>query len=137
MVCPDSWAAESEHQHNDWPNRHQPYSYGHNTYGMAGWSQRSDQIRGHWLDDVTMPSSKLEFVDSTHYHVHPWKDTPYAQYGETPPSTTGAYRVLAWRHLYDGQSGFGNVLFFDGHSESLSREELTANPQSKLWQPNQ
>jgi prepilin-type N-terminal cleavage/methylation domain-containing protein/prepilin-type processing-associated H-X9-DG protein len=137
MVCPDAWVNDDQHTHGNWPERRRPHGMGHNSRGFdAGWGDRQNEIRAHWMEDVEMPSEKLEFVDSTHVHVSPWKDTQYAQYGEQPPWQTD-HHILAWRHLYDGDSGFGNVLFFDGHSESLSRGELTANPKWKLWRPRQ
>ena len=78
------------------------------------------------VTEVSQPSKIIEMADAMAHSIDRTSADTYA--GEVEPSS-GQFKATAYRHR-----GKANVLFFDGHVETLSREVLT-NPQTNetLW----
>ena len=115
MICP---SADKSLNLPSADNRYVPY-YSHSVnaqnYGLND-SVRSTQIIGYWSHDIVTPSEKIFFADAIEYKFFYSQRLAYAEYGEAR-WTPNAH---AWRHQFDGQSGLTNVLFFDGHADTLT-----------------
>ena len=142
LICPNaSYALENPGGNGQYGMQHSyamNITWGGPSGGMDGdtntnaFSNQGTEVKGWHPSSVVGPSTKLFMMDSPE---------PLATYGNLPLyATTGetlqAFAPTAWRHFYQGggsPSGSANVLFFDGHAETLSYpDELNDDSQ---WKP--
>lgn len=94
-------------------------AYGANYSGLSD----SATHRGYKLTQIVKPSSKLAFVDATDFEVASPGSNPnthYNIYGEA--HNASCYIMTAYRH-----GNAANVVFFDGHAETVSSKTLSLN----------
>jgi prepilin-type processing-associated H-X9-DG protein len=134
MVCPEAVKAEMTSNQNGATLQH---SYGYNFTNMyklpEGATGKDIEFRGIKLTKVQSAAQKLMFADamalnidrkhSNHYMLVPGFD-------EARDTTTypDANAYVAYRHARDKKSGNAqiNVLFWDGHAETMKRSDVAA-----------
>ncbi len=142
LICPDArWTLDNPAPADS--ERFQMHrAYGHNARQVSdatgtsrNWDpERLTYIRGHRMAFVRHPARKLEYTDALHTHVSPLQAPLYRTYGDNF-FAPDMYHVPAFRHNFDGTSGYSNVLYFDAHVETITDTELTATPIDPLWLP--
>ncbi len=91
-------------------------SYGINSDSL-GWPPNPRQM----LRDVPAPSRMLAFGESQDWHINEWGSNGLYKVPEAYTGATVAYRY----------NKMTNVVFFDGHAETLPQSKVAGNP--VLW----
>ena len=101
-------------------------SYGYNiTNLLEGNMWKIGQNYGHKMSQIHKPFIKIAFMDSTDYGVYskyPWFLADYTRYWDKWGDVVGPpnnWHTPAYRH-----NEGANIVFFDGHSEYLKKEEI-------------
>lgn len=97
------------------------YSYGFNSQGLP--DTTGTIPRAFRNDQILKPSNRLEFADALDW----WLSYTYVN-NYIDENTILKTKAIAYRHL----KGV-NALFFDGHVESLVREEVVSNVRN-MWE---
>lgn len=121
-------------------------SYGYNiTNLLEGNMWKVGQHYGHKILQIHRPSMKIAFMDSTDYGVYskyPWFLADYTKYWDKWGDVSGPpnnWHTPAYRH-----NEGANIVFFDGHTEYLKKEEIfkkeqsvidALNKNSPMWEP--
>ena len=97
-----------------------------NPAGAGYWNKKHLQVLGWYAPDVESPASKFFMMDGLTGGVFYGRRLNYLASGETMP---GGNHAPALRHHTRGSiSGKINVLFFDGHVETLTQPEDLDDP---------
>lgn len=98
-------------------------SYGYNYTGLGGYGV-PDTSRNATLNQVFQPTKTLAFADALDWQIQINGANKYS--GVEEVSNLNNNSAIAYR--YNGKAG---VVFFDGHTKMLSRDEVVGN--RELW----
>ncbi|MDB5174039.1 MAG: hypothetical protein JWN51_2812 [Phycisphaerales bacterium] len=122
LICPRAVMALERGSSDGYPIS---YSYGYNFAGnMDWWGNLPLAYCGFSVGEVRRPAEKLMFADATDWIIGEWASGDYLTKGEVYGPT--AFNITAYRH----DRGC-NVVYFDGHAESLKQEQVIHN--LRLW----
>lgn len=97
-------------------------AWGYNFTGLSGGINDGGHTRGFKQNDILRPNETIAFIDALDWQVQRGGADRYVEDGAPVTHAT------AYRH---GNNNFANAVFWDGHTQSLSREELVGN--RRLW----
>ena len=147
MLCPNTtWPLAEQNNPGNGAGYRLHYTYGYNIQQRDGsWGDRGRQVLGLHQGDVYGPADKIFFSDSLSWAIRRDGAVPGSRFyfvvgGEPPVSDphplANGNRLLsvAYRHLtdYTAQRGNANVLYFDGHVQSNTPEDLSI---ARPWYP--
>ncbi|HAI11954.1 MAG TPA: hypothetical protein DCM28_09635 [Phycisphaerales bacterium] len=123
LVCPDaSLARESINGQGEYLIIR---SYGFNAVGLPN-ANPPQPYRGFRADQILKPSARMSFEDALDWHVN---NNNFNYVDGYVGEINLYYAMTAYRHL----KGV-NMLFFDGHAQSMVREDVVANL-NNIWEP--
>jgi prepilin-type N-terminal cleavage/methylation domain-containing protein/prepilin-type processing-associated H-X9-DG protein len=122
LVCPRAELSMQQAAAEGYPIN---YSYGYNFAGdMDWWGNLPISYCGFSVGEVRKPAEKLMFADATDWVIAEGASGDYLTKGEV--YGPGFFNITAYRH-----DKSCNVVFFDGHAESLKQEQVIHNV--PLW----